>query len=90
MDCYSISNPTNGQKCNDDQLGALVFNSSDVTWEKQTGYTKDANGFSFNLDSLPGTASTGKTFVQQYGMYLLAAGVFVVVLVILSATAKKK
>ena len=86
MNCYEVENPANGRKCTDDVLGEMVYNASDGTWEKTTGYTQKGNSFSFNLNTLPGN----QTFLQRYGMYLAAAGVFVVVLVIISLLSKKK
>lgn len=51
--CYAIANPVNGQKCNDDVLGAVQYNAGDGTWEKVSGYFhNDGIGDYFNLDNL--------------------------------------
>ena len=90
MNCYSIPNPSNGQKCTDDVLGEIVYNASDGTWEKLDGYTKDGNNYSFDLSTLPGNmAKATGTFFQKYGLYVIGVVAFIAALMLLSFFGKK-
>lgn len=95
MNCYNVQNPTNGQSCNDDVLGNVVFNAADGTWEKTTGYASNNNSISFDLSTLPGNqskglASIGDLFKGQYGVLLIGAIVFVGVIIVWNLFGKAK
>lgn len=48
MDCYNTQNPRNGQQCNDDTLGVLVWNDDDGTWERSNSNSMNESGSNFN------------------------------------------
>lgn len=90
MNCYSVTNPTNGQTCTDDTLGAVVYNATDGTWEKQSGYTQSSTGaWSFNLNSLPVNKTTAGNFIANNAIYIIAICVFVGVILIFDLFGKK-